>query len=466
MKAFIIHLSKIEASAHTARAMVDPLASMGFDVALFEGTYGDDAVELAASEGRTLHPIDQEGNPTPDTIRTRGPGALGCFYSHYRLWQKCVELDEPIWIFEDDVKFIRPYYPVPFDDVLITVLGSWKRMYERDVYQDPNCEPHAQEYYSACVPGTPGYAITPSAAKKLLQTFQNTFTASDCAIRKSVVDIKVHSHIMGVALTDKEGKKSLTNSTYWNNLPKAYVIYLPSVCESVASSQVVLKKLKEFRFNAELFEGTDGKTANQLWDSEQRVMAKLGIKPETIPVEEFKKRFPNEPVPSNAVSIVIRKDFKDDVRYNKAQKSGVKGCFYSHYRLWQKCVELNEPIWIFEDDVLFERGWLPIEWEDVLMVCLGKKSYQHEFYQPLLYSPSGPPQALDIPNLSIPGAVGYAIKPHAAKKLIECYSNEMLPADTAMNQYVVKLQTHNYIMGRAAVEEDGKVSLTESEKDV
>jgi GR25 family glycosyltransferase involved in LPS biosynthesis len=460
MKAFIIYLPKIESSAHTARQMVQPLTDMGFAVTLFEGTYGDEALKLAAEEGRTLHPIDQEGNPTPDTIRTRGAGALGCFYSHYRLWQICDQLNEPIWIFEDDVRFIRPYHPVKFDEVLITVLGSWKRMYERDVNQEPSGEPQAQDYPSACVPGTPGYAITPVAARKLLKEFSNTFTASDCAIRKSVVDIKVHSHIIGVALTDKDGKKSLTNSSYWDNLPKAFVIYLPKVGSSRASANKVLDVLKEYRFDAELFEGTDGKTANKLWKQENRRMSEFGPKPERLSIDEFRERFPEEPVPSNAVEITIRRRFSDDVRYQKSQHPGVRGCFYSHYRLWQKCIDLARPIFIFEDDVIFERGWLPVDWQDVLMVCLGKKAYRHEFYQPLLYSPSGNPQAVDIPNLSLPGAVGYAIKPHAAEKLVECYAQEMLPADTAINQHVVKLQCHNYLMGRAAIDIDGKISLT------
>lgn len=465
MKAFVIYLPNIESSAHTARQMVKPLKDMGFDVTLFEGTYGDDALKLAQSEGRTLHPIDQEGNPTPDTIRTRGAGALGCFYSHYRLWQKCVELNEPIWIFEDDVKFIRPYHPVAFDEVLITVLGSWKRMYERDIYQEPKERPHAQEFPSACVPGTPGYAITPCAAQKLLTEFKNTFTASDCAIRRSVVDIKIHSHIMGEALTDKDGKKSLTNSTYWDNLPRAYVIHVPGVESSVNTATKVLNQLKEFRFRAELFEGTTGKQALELWQQENRCMAEYGIKPETLTVQQYRERFPNEPIPSNAVEISIRKKFADDVRYEKAQRVGVKGCFYSHYRLWQRCVELNEPIFIFEDDVIFERGYIPVDWQDVLMVCAGKKAYRHEFYAPFFYSPNGTPQAVDIPGLSIPGAVGYGIKPHAAKKLVECYRREMLPADTAINRYVVRLQTHNYLMGRAAIDIDGKISLTDPDGD-
>lgn len=218
MKAYIISLSKIPESINTAMKMIDPLKSYGFDVELFEGTYGTDAVKLAKTEGRFLHPIDQEGNKTLETVRTSGPGTLGCFYSHYRLWEKCIELNQPIWIFEDDVSFVRPYYAVDFDEVLITVLGSWKRIYERDVHIEPSKSPEAEAFYGPCVPGTPGYAIKPAAAKKLLTEFSKTYTASDSAIRSSVVKIQIHSHLMGYALTKEHGKISLTNnSTFWND---------------------------------------------------------------------------------------------------------------------------------------------------------------------------------------------------------------------------------------------------------
>jgi len=219
MNAFIISLSKIPSSIKTARAMIDPLKKFGFDPILFEGTYGNDAVNLAKLENRKLHPIDQEGNPTLETVRTSSPGALGCFYSHYRLWKKCIELNRPIWIFEDDVVFLRPYYPVDFDEVLITVLGSWKRIYERDVHIEPKKQPEAELFPGPCLPGTPGYAITPKAAKKLLKEFSTTFTASDSAIRSSIIDIKIHSHLLGYALGNEDGKISLTNnSKYWDDL--------------------------------------------------------------------------------------------------------------------------------------------------------------------------------------------------------------------------------------------------------
>lgn len=37
------------------------------------------------------------------------PGARGCFHSHFSLWQHCVELAQPIVIFEHDVKIVQPW---------------------------------------------------------------------------------------------------------------------------------------------------------------------------------------------------------------------------------------------------------------------------------------------------------------------------------------------------------------------
>jgi glycosyl transferase family 25 len=94
MKAFIITLSNVESSKATAHAMIQPLTTQGFEVELFEGTPAKYAAELFKFEKRTLSktvPINKK--------RTMKSGVLGCFYSHYRLWQKCVVLNEPIFIF-------------------------------------------------------------------------------------------------------------------------------------------------------------------------------------------------------------------------------------------------------------------------------------------------------------------------------------------------------------------------------
>lgn len=151
----------------------------------------------------------------------------------------------------------------------------------------------------------------------------------------------------------------------------------------------------------------------------------------------------------------------NDSRYaNKNNRPGIKGCFMSHYTLWQKCVELNEPIMIWEDDIMIRRGYIPVEWKDVLILALGHPSkserYLNYLNEPKLENPS----AEYFPNSSMPGCCGYAIKPHAAKILVEVYKNSYLPADNAINRHHVTLEIHNCIMGVAMVKKDGKKSLT------
>jgi GR25 family glycosyltransferase involved in LPS biosynthesis len=122
-------------------------------------------------------------------------------------------------------------------------------------------------------------------------------------------------------------------------------------------------------------------------------------------------------------------------------------------------VELDEPIVIWEDDIVLSRPLMPIEFQDVLVLALGHPT-KSRGYLSYLEDPSGEPEAQEYRQASMPGCCGYAIKPHAAKKLVDTYEKTFLPADNAINQYLVKIQIHNYIMGTALVEKDGKRSLT------
>jgi GR25 family glycosyltransferase involved in LPS biosynthesis len=243
---------------------------------------------------------------------------------------------------------------------------------------------------------------------------------------------------------------------------KAFVIYLPSREHSATHAEYMISTLTEYGLDAELFEGTYGNDAVKLFKQDDRRLATYSIKTEEIPVAEFKKRYPSQVIPDNAVSIVIRKPLATDPRMQKILRPGVIGCFYSHYRLWQKCIKLNEPILIFEDDVIFERGYVPVVWEDVILLCTGKQAYKEPFFGEKLFSPAQQITTHRLPNTSMPGAVGYGITPQGAKKLVEYYSQEMMPADTAMNIFVVNLECHSHLMGRAAIDADGKESLTRS----
>ena len=229
MKNFIICLSKVEASLKTATDLKNQLESYGETVELFEGTYGPDAVKMMKDEGRTLHPWGIKGPPADGIILPVSPdehltqGAQGCFYSHYRLWQKCAELNEPITIWEDDIVLSRPYDPVEWEDVLVLALGHPSKTEKYRHYLDnPIGSPEAADYYQSSMPGNCGYAIKPHTAAKLVEIYSNTYLAADNAINQHHVRIQIHTYVMGIALTKKDGKRSLTRGSFWekfNNAP-------------------------------------------------------------------------------------------------------------------------------------------------------------------------------------------------------------------------------------------------------
>jgi glycosyl transferase family 25 len=218
MKHFIIHLPSIPASLETATQLKKDLAKFDIDAKLFNGVRGDDAVRIMMEEGRTLHPFGLKGPidiHCEEAKKLDSPGIRGCFLSHYRLWKKCVELDEPIVIWEDDIIIYRGYETVEFDEVLILALGHpTKSVRWMHLLESPSGNPAALEYSSPSMPGACGYAINPVAAQKLLNKFSKTFTPADNAINRTVVKMQIHNYIMGIAKVD--GKKSLTKSGGWS----------------------------------------------------------------------------------------------------------------------------------------------------------------------------------------------------------------------------------------------------------
>jgi GR25 family glycosyltransferase involved in LPS biosynthesis len=218
---------------------------------------------------------------------------------------------------------------------------------------------------------------------------------------------------------------------------KSFIIHLSKIPASLETATRLKNQLAEYGMESELFEGTYGNEAVKMMEAEGREVHPWGIKgPPAIP---------------HSVNPNIGNHLNP----------GEQGCFYSHYRLWQKCVELNESIIIFEDDIILSRGFIPIEWDDVLIVALGHPKKTHR-YRHFLDTPSGPAGAADYYQSSMPGCCGYAIRPHAAKKLLDIYTKTYLAADNAINCYHVKMQIHNYVMGIALTKDDGKVSLTRS----
>lgn len=248
---------------------------------------------------------------------------------------------------------------------------------------------------------------------------------------------------------------------------KAYIIYLPDREHSVHHSATMQKQLTDFGIKAELFEGIPGDVAVKLAAKSQKTLYPYSIKNKKLTrkdIEELIRPELHEDFFKRYHYTIFERHPIGDNHVGKLSRPGVIGCFYSHYSLWTKCVELNEPIMIFEDDVKFYRSYSPVDWDGVLILSLGKSSFLSEPQQTYLENPSGDPVAMPWRNFSMPGASGYAIKPDAALGLIKFYRPYWYPADNAINQFTCKINIHNYLMGRNLLPEEGNISMTKSKE--
>jgi GR25 family glycosyltransferase involved in LPS biosynthesis len=250
MKAFIIYLPSRPHSVAHAEYMLETLQGYGIDAELFEGVDGGTAVSQAQKAGRVLYPysiknreltadqiqkfirpsmwkqfqeqhyfkvIERRRIPDSEGGKLSRPGVIGCFYSHFLLWERCHSLQEPIMIFEDDVKFYRGYRPVGFRGVLILSLGKSSFLNEpyRTYLESPKGLPCAEHWPNFSMPGASGYAITPGAALGLLKHYRGYYYPADNAINQFVCDIQIHNHIMGRNTLPEEGNISMTKSKHW-----------------------------------------------------------------------------------------------------------------------------------------------------------------------------------------------------------------------------------------------------------
>lgn len=246
---------------------------------------------------------------------------------------------------------------------------------------------------------------------------------------------------------------------------KAFIIYLPEREHSVASASSMLDTLKSYNLDAELFEGVPGDKAVELANRSGKTLYPYSIKNRILDDDEIKDLIKPEKYNEFREKChyrIFEKQLIGEKDIGKLSRPGVIGCFYSHYALWEKCIDLNEPILIFEDDVKFYRNWIPVPFDDVLILSLGKSSFLGEPQKTYLENPTGTPYAHKWQNFSMPGASGYAIKPNAAKGLIKFYRPYWYPADNAINQFICNIQIHSYLMGRNTLPEEGNISMTKA----
>ncbi|ENT7330839.1 glycosyltransferase family 25 protein [Campylobacter coli] len=112
--------------------------------------------------------------------RELSDGEKAAFASHYKLWQECVKLDEPIIILEDDVEFSDEFLNngVEYIDELLKSKYEYIRLcylFDKKFY--PLNENYILSFEKLA--GTQGYVLKPSAANKFISKAKFIYTPVD-----------------------------------------------------------------------------------------------------------------------------------------------------------------------------------------------------------------------------------------------------------------------------------------------
>lgn len=171
---------------------------------------------------------------------------------------------------------------------------------------------------------------------------------------------------------------------------KGYIIYLPEFKDSVEMAERALNSATLHGWNTELYVGVNGLKESL---SDYNIFA----------------------------SHITKKGRR------LLQRPGTTGCFLSQYKLWNHCVSINEPICIFEHDVIFQKPIGTFQNCDV---------YKFEGFQKA--------KPISVGNW-YEGARAYRITPAGAKKIISWVKEfGAMPADWMLNDGIVEIQFDKY----------------------
>ena len=168
VKSFIIRLSDFSNSVEWAKKAYDSAKVNGWNVHYFEGVDGrketlrDYNVKINSKYKKSIRAFERIGT-------------VGCFLSHYKLWQRCVELNETICILEHDVIINKPFPNITVTDILKFVKG-------------PETKP---AYIGKWWASGAGYCVSPVGAKKLINFVKNEGAMpADVMLNTGIVDIQ------------------------------------------------------------------------------------------------------------------------------------------------------------------------------------------------------------------------------------------------------------------------------------
>ncbi|ROO66137.1 glycosyl transferase family 25 [Vibrio crassostreae] len=145
---------------------------------------------FSAIDGRTSppHPLLKRYNDElSQTYRakTLNAGQLGCYASHFLLWEKCIELNQPIIIIEDDallfkktfLDFLQDIPELPESIECIRLFNNKRRKFSS--YSTFECSSTSIHKFTKGHMSTTAYYLTPEGAHKLLLHSKEWYMAVD-----------------------------------------------------------------------------------------------------------------------------------------------------------------------------------------------------------------------------------------------------------------------------------------------
>lgn len=207
MKAFIIH-TKHPKSVKYANASLKSFENYsGWEPILFEGVTPE---TLPLWEEK--YPLNVKSKSRVANFEKKDyPKFLAkksCSYNHYRLFKKCIEMDEPIAIIEHDSDCKNDWKEYKFNDILMMNaksainLKKFKRIQQRNRHTlkkgihdigfiGLTYKHQTNIKFAYMMPGTAAYAVTPVGASKMLKVYETIgWEQSDFIINTAYVQIQ------------------------------------------------------------------------------------------------------------------------------------------------------------------------------------------------------------------------------------------------------------------------------------
>jgi glycosyl transferase family 25 len=198
MKSYVIRLKNIETSETLAADCVQSGKAHGLDINLFDGIYGQENIDFQTEKLNV--------RPWKKKLKKGRLGVKGCFLSHYSLWLKSIELNEPLIIFEHDAYILQPLpqnLETMFDEFLILdPFNKFSSSYLEKHLEAKNNPQQIIEYTNTesrkkygidteYAMGLQAYIIKPKAAIKLKQSiFETGYYPADMQCNKGIINLE------------------------------------------------------------------------------------------------------------------------------------------------------------------------------------------------------------------------------------------------------------------------------------